>query len=339
MKMIDISSAKVASAIVHRIGNRGRDEGYTLSSTAMPKNKAVYDLLLRHYLSTITKTTEYFEFFHESDLSLNALHSFSGKIFSDPSSFVANSQNIAKHLYSTSTHPNISGGELIVILFSDIISEEYKCNALGLFRIEQKDDYLDVDEKGGNLQLKERSGISLEKIQKGAVILGGCGQVFAFDSLSQKTKYWVENFLKVSPCRTPKTCAKIAGTILKAVSNQISDPLDRLSFNQKLQENLEKSDNFSIKEIREISQNYVSEETYSGIVNALQNKSGFPISDELTLDKKSFERKTKEVMRRTSIFEGVELVITSTTSQVKNIDIQTHAQGIRATIDIVTEKK
>lgn len=336
--MIDISSAKIANAIVHRIGNKGRDEGYTLSSKPMPKNQAVHDLLLRHYLSAITKTNEYFEFFHESELSLNVLNNFSEKVFSDPASFVANSKNIAKHLYSTSIHPNISGGEFILVLFSGIISGDSKFSALGLFRIEQKEDYLDVDDQGDSIQLKERSGISLEKIQKGAVILEKNKQIFVSDSLSQKTKYWIENFLKVSPCRTPKVCAKLAGTILKSVSSQIADPLDRLNFNQRLKEDLESSNELSIGKVRDLSKLYVNEATYTGIVNALQDKSGFEISDDLVMDKKSFERHAKEVIRKTRISEGVDLMVNSALVKIQKIDIQEQSSGVRVIIDIKMEK-
>ena len=53
--MIDISSATVERVIVHRVGNKGRDEGFTLSQHETPKSDAISDLILENYLSVTVR--------------------------------------------------------------------------------------------------------------------------------------------------------------------------------------------------------------------------------------------------------------------------------------------
>lgn len=200
--MIDISSAEIAKIIVHRVGNRIREEGYSLSNQEVKRTKDIDDTFLRHYLAPLVRSNDIYGFYHESDIGLNAVYHFTNQVFAEPSSFSEQSQNIAKHLYSASTHPKISSGELIIIFFTGLIVDGVTCDALGIYRIEMKDSYLDVDDDSGAFQLIERTGISLEKMQKGALVLSTDNRVFAIDSLSQKTKYWMESFLKITPQST-----------------------------------------------------------------------------------------------------------------------------------------
>ena len=122
--MIDISSAKLTKLIVHRIGNKLRDEGFTFSEHEIDHASTLDDLLLRNYLSAGIKLGELYDFYHESDLSLNVINHFSNLIFQNSDTFAEHTKSIAKHLYSASTHPNIGGGEFISILFGDIRTED-----------------------------------------------------------------------------------------------------------------------------------------------------------------------------------------------------------------------
>ena len=240
--MFDVSSSKVDKVIVHRVGNRTREEGYTLSTQEVKRTEYLSDLLLRHYLVPLAKANDAYNFYHESDLKLNAIHSFAKQIFAESSTFGEQSQNIAKHLYSASTHSKIVGGELIIILFKGLIADGSTCDAIGIYRIETKDTYLDVKDDAGALQLIERTGISLDRIQKGALILSHDIHVLAIDSLSQNTKYWLDSFLKVAPRSTPKACARLGGTLLKAVSSKMSDPNAALELGSRISKTMQESD-------------------------------------------------------------------------------------------------
>jgi hypothetical protein len=332
--MIDISSAEVKNAIVHRVGNRVREEGYSLSTQEINRNKDIDDILLRYYLSPLAKRNDIYSFYHESDIGLNAVYHFTRQVFATPSVFNEQSQNIAKHLYSASTHPKISSGELIIVLFTGLIVDGNKSDALGIYRIESKDSYLDISDNAGAFQLIERTGISIEKMQKGALILSTDNQIFAVDTLSQKTKYWMESFLKITPKSTPKACAKVGGDLLKAISSKISDPNSALELGKRISKSIENTEKISLGDIKEISADYVDQDSLSEILNNLQEKNGFDLTNELTLDSPAFEKHVKSVTKHTRVADGITLVMSNTNASVSKVDIQQTQNGLVATIAI-----
>jgi hypothetical protein len=332
--MIDTSSAEVQKIIVHRVGNRTREEGYTLSTQEVNKTKYLGDLLLRHYLLPLANAKEAYNFYHESDIELNAIDRFAKQIFLEPSTFKGQSQNIAKHLYSASTHSKIVGGELIVILFKGLIVDGSNRDALGIYRIETRDSYLDVKDEAGALQLIERTGISLNRIQKGALILSHDIHVLAIDTLSHNTKYWLDSFLKVAPRSTPKTCAKVGGALLKAVSSKVSDPNAALELGNRLSKSIQESETISMGELKAISSAYVSQESLSGILSGLRDKSGFELSDDLALDTHYLAKNTKTVMKQTRIIDGISLVMSKANVSVSKIMVEKTPEGLQAVIDI-----
>lgn len=332
--MVDVSSAKIKKLIIHRIGNKLRDEGFTLSQKEAERTRTLDDLLLRNYLATVIRQGEEYDFYHESDLSLNTVHHFTKLIFEDNKTFKTHTQSIAKHLYSASTHPNIGGGEFIIILFEDVRTDEGREQALGLFRIEGKNDYLDVTDEGGSLHVIERLGISLDKIQKGAIAVAGGKKVYVIDSLGQKTKYWLESFLKAVPSATPKACAKVAGAFLKAVSNKVSLPADALEFGQRLQKSLSESDDLSFSEIRNISNSYLDEAEVNGILAGIRGKSGIEMVDELSINSKQLSRHARDVVTKSRIAEGINLVISNNEARVSSVAVKKTKMGITAVIEI-----
>lgn len=333
--MLEISQAKVEKVIVHQVGNKIREEGYKLSPREMEVSQPTQDLLLRYYLPVFAKMDERHEFYHESDLSLNATNRFCESVFKGQSNYVEITQNIAKQLYSSSTHPNIAAGEFIVILFRGLIIDGEESSALGLYKTEMKDDFFDVEENAGIFQLTGRTGISLQRIQKGALVLEKNNQVLVADTLSQKTKYWIENFLKVTPVTTQKSAAKIAATVLKAVASAIPNPADTFSFTQELDAVVNSGDEVFVRDIKTISEKYVAPEKYEEIMADINENTPATIKDNQMLDAKSFNRLTRNVIKKRKITEGVELQITKSAS-VKSIEITKTPGGIRAMIEIET---
>ena len=73
-----------------------------------------------------------YEFFHESNIALNEVFTYSRAIFEQENNFLEQSQNIAKHLHSVSQHPNIKSGELFIGLFENclLLNETKKSSLL-----------------------------------------------------------------------------------------------------------------------------------------------------------------------------------------------------------------
>ena len=96
--------SKIQNVTLHFVGNKVADDGIILSDTFVNIDDRLKDLLLSYYISPFT-TNEYFEFFHESELELNAVYTYVSRIFDNPDALYDQSVNLAKHLYEQSTHP------------------------------------------------------------------------------------------------------------------------------------------------------------------------------------------------------------------------------------------
>jgi hypothetical protein len=242
-------------------------------------NETLNNLILQHYLVPTIQRGDVYEFYHESDLTLNVVNHYSSIVFSDNWRFTDASISLAKHLYSASTHPNIGGGEFLTILFDDIRTSSGVEQGIGFYRIEGKSDYLDVEDKGGVIQVVDRSGISLDRIQKGAIVLSGGRRVYAIDSLSAKTKYWLDSFLKVTSSASSRACAKAAGDFIKRIAEEAERPVDAISFGKKLLNTLSESDSSSIEQIKIIAAEYVGYENVGTILENVKQNIGCDIPD------------------------------------------------------------
>lgn len=332
--MIDVSSAMIEKIIVHKVGNKIREEGYELSSHPAKLNEQINELFLRHYLLPLSTQKESYQFFHEADIELNAIQKYSSLLFNDNESFTLQTQNIAKHLYSTSSHPNISAGEVIIFLISDIRINEKAEQGLAILKIESKEEYLDITDNKDHFELVEKSGISLNKIQKGVLILSKEKKVFIIDNLSQKTKYWLDNFLKIIPQKTPEACAKLGSTILKSISNKISDVQESIALKNEIDKNLNLEKNISLKKIKEISEVYLEKQEVDKIIATAQDKVGFTLDDNLSIDSNILTKYTKNIVSRTKLKDGVNLVLTNPNLKIKNLEIYDTENGFQAVIDI-----
>ena len=203
--MIYTEYIKIKSCIVHVVGNKSADQGLLLSNETIDLDESTGKILEKYLLGQVT-TDGYYEFWHESYIALNELYSYAKRCFADNEEFVAVSQQIAKHLYSCSTHPKIKDGELCVVLFRNVIVDGVTCEALGIFKSENKDTFLKMVSKGDRTEIYSETGININKIDKAAIIFNTSEEtgywVTVIDRTNKATeaKYWTDEFLKVRPC-------------------------------------------------------------------------------------------------------------------------------------------
>lgn len=203
--MIYTEYIKIKSCIVHVVGNKSVDQGLTLTNEAIDLDESTGKILEKYLLGQVT-TDGYYEFWHESDMALNELYSYAKRCFADNEEFIAVSQQIAKHLYSCSIHPKIKDGELCVVLFRNVIVDGVTCEALGIFKSENKDTFLKMVSKGDRTEIYSETGININKLDKAAIIFNTSAEsgywVTVIDRTNKATeaKYWTDEFLKVRPC-------------------------------------------------------------------------------------------------------------------------------------------
>lgn len=307
-----------------------------MSERSAPLSEKISNLILQHYLGPTVRHGDAYEFFHESDLSLNVVRHYANKIYEDNASFVANSINIAKHLHSTLTHPNVLGGELLVLLFDDVRGNHGPEQAIGLFKVESKSAFLDITEYEGVIHVCDKSGISLEKIQKGAVILSKTKMIFAVDATSIKSKYWIDDFLKVSQENSHASCTRAAGEYIRTISGMISSPCDVALFGRELEG---KGNCSSIEAIREVAATFVGKEDACKALDTVYAKAGHRIPADIKLDKKKLYRIAKETASRIPISDGVYIYISDASIAVSAVDLKRTQQGLKALIEFTLKTR
>lgn len=333
-KKLDVSSATIDAVAVHRIGNKLREEGYLLSSKEIELTEKLKELFLRHYLLPILNTGERCVFDHPSDISLNEVRHFAAAISTSKTSFIEGTKSIAKHLYDASAHPNIGGGEFIVIQFKGIILSDHVVDGLGLFRIEAKDDFLDVRERSGDLQLIDRKGISISTIQKGALVIPKTDQVLAIDTLGQKTRYWKETFLQVKMENNSLARAKAAGALIKAVSERLQVPSEASQFVNVLQDEMADLETTTISDICKISTRFLPQTAMNEVVRGIESRTGLTLDDTASIQTQQLSKFTRDVIRKSKIADGVAIIISKADTRVSSIDIKKTSTGIRAVVEL-----
>ena len=203
--MIYTEYTKLTNCILHAVGNKSEDEGVILSDKRIELDEETSQILQKYLLGQVT-TDGYCEFWHESQLELNEVYAFVKSIFEDNTEFEEMSASVAKHLYACSTHPKIKSGELCVVYFKNIIVDTVTCDAVGLFKSENKDTFLRVVMDGGRSSIMSETGININKLDKAAIIFNTQTEsgywVTVIDRTNKATeaKYWTDDFLKVRPC-------------------------------------------------------------------------------------------------------------------------------------------
>jgi hypothetical protein len=292
----------------------------------------LHGTLLRHYLAPLAQERQAYEFYHESDIGLNAVREFARRTFERPERFIEQTHSIAKHLYSVSNHPSIAGGEVITILYRDVRVEQQPRFAIGIYKIEERESFLDVVEERGRLNLVEYRGIPV-RIQKGVLILEGAEEVFSKEAGSSVAQYWAESFLKVRPARTPVASAKAAATLLKEVNERI-DVESRLSLRHDFEQLVSDGDSLSFGSIREVGDQYLGEGGTAEILGALEARNGFSIPDDYPIEAAVLKRQARAVSREFNIMDGVSLLVANGKVRLQACGLQRTKKGARITIDL-----
>lgn len=203
--MIDVSNIEIDQMIVHKVGNKSKNEGFTVSKELYNlENEELKSALLKYFLSSF-KFDMMYQFHHEADLQMNEVYSYVNAIFKDTPSFYEQSVHLLKHLYEQSGHPQIKGGELYIVHFNHILYDNFKVDAIGIFKSENKDEYLKISEVDEDIfDLQYHQGINIRKLDKGCIIFNynaNAGFTVSLVDVSNKGNneavYWKDDFLKV----------------------------------------------------------------------------------------------------------------------------------------------
>ncbi|MFT4092918.1 MAG: nucleoid-associated protein [Niabella sp.] len=194
--------ASITHICVHKVGNQSEDECLTLSKKELAIDVEVKELLGRYFLNPF-KSEEYYQFYHDSSLTLNEVWTYVSAIFDKPEQTLIQSRHLAQHLYNQSIHPNIKGGEFYVVYFKDCQLDGVATDAIGLFKSETKEQFLKIFPVEDAFEMEHEEGININKLDKGCIIYntdkdnGFVVSVVDNTNKSAEARYWIDEFLHI----------------------------------------------------------------------------------------------------------------------------------------------
>lgn len=204
--MIDHNAAVLERLVIHLVGNKANEEGIRLSENeSVPGNEETADHLKKYFLSPFNTVQESFHLSHVSGMEFNEVFNFCSRIFEDDTTFFDQSIEIAKHLYEKSLHPKIKPGELSVCLFSRINFEGEDRRAIGIYKSENRNVFLQFNRNSSGYSVDHEMGVDVEKLDKGVLIYemekeNGFRLSIIDPQRSGDAQYWKNEFLQVKNC-------------------------------------------------------------------------------------------------------------------------------------------
>ena len=203
--MIDHSQTKILNVSAHVVGNGVNGDKLKLSEGPLEiEAEKVESLLLKYFFSAFTAPS-YHRFTSEDDnYRVNPVFNFVSAIFARPQTFHENSINIAQHLYNTTLLPTIRSGELYVAHLSGVTIEGDTMDVIGIFKAETKSSYLKLNTSSAEFKLKGETGINIQKLDKGCLILNiekdSGFRILAVDAVNKsEAQFWMNEFLCITP--------------------------------------------------------------------------------------------------------------------------------------------
>lgn len=232
--MLNHANCTINRLSVHHVGNRTNEEEIHLSKAPLDISDIELRELLLKFFEQPFKNTEFYNFtFSNGDFTLNPLYNFALQIFNEPGIFHEYSINIAKQLYEVSVHPQIKPGDLFIAHFTNIQIDNELTDALGIFKSENRHSFLKLDNVADVFLLQPESGINIEKLDKGCLIVnskkeqGFIVSIIDKSSKSAEAQYWKDNFLQLRPCSDDYHYTKDFLTIAKNfVTKQLSEEFE-----------------------------------------------------------------------------------------------------------------
>jgi len=230
--MFDFSEIQMETLVIHKVGNKLRDEGVIIAPDVYRLTDGnVEELLLKYFLSSFREKVV-FKFFHETDLHLNELYMYASNVFINKERFFEQSINILKHLYEKSSHPQVKGGEFYMAYFTGCAVNEQTVDAIGLFKTEKKDHFLKIANDRNEFRLGADQGINIKKLDKGAIIFNSESvdgyRVAIVDNVNKgnnEALYWKEEFLRLTDVQNEYFHTKNYLTICRDFAENIYGPV------------------------------------------------------------------------------------------------------------------
>lgn len=193
--MFEYKGADVAELFFQKINEEDEKNFHLIQDEFSPSEE---ETLKNIFLKPFSQSTETYEFTHAIDLDLNVLYRLSQEIHRNEK-IGDTHEGILSHLRSSSRHPNIKEGELFVIRFSNIFFQGRALDAMGIFKVERKDPFIETPDWTKEPTLLFKEGIGEKKVDKACLILFDEDPytILAYDNNSSEAVFWKNDFIQL----------------------------------------------------------------------------------------------------------------------------------------------
>ncbi len=201
--MINYVSTRLSPLSIHYIGRQADEEELYLSETDVEiQEDYLMEMILKYFLQGFKEPAFHAFTSFSGELEDNPIYTYAKEIFNDKATLHKNSQAIAQFLYNNSKHPNIKAGELMVCYLEDIMVDDELLNAIGIFKSESKDAFLQLIRNQANYSVSHDKGISLTGLDKGCLILeteqeSGYKLCVLDKANKSEAHFWTKEFLNI----------------------------------------------------------------------------------------------------------------------------------------------
>jgi hypothetical protein len=310
MSTLDFTQVELQHLITHHIGNKLRDEKYSLSTEATTIEEETKYFLLKYFLLP-AKAEEFYSFTHSVKLELNDIFSVAESIFSSPKNFISNSQDIAKLLYEQSMHPKIKEGELNIAYFSNVVLDDEVVEAIGIFKSETDVPFLKMKNQKSKFNINHDYGFEIKGVDKGCIIFNtdqhNGYKILIIDNTNKsiEAQYWKDDFLKVKPVANEfHQTNQFLGIAKDFVTKQLSEEFevskaDKIDLLNRSVEYFKTHESFDKKEFeKEVFQD-------SGMIKSFRNfDSTYREENEIEITD-NFEISPQAVKKQARVFKSV----------------------------------
>ena len=127
------------------------------------------------------------------------------KIFENPENLYDKSIELARRLLENSDNSNIKSGDFFTVFFEDCVLDDEIVEVIGLFKADQNNTFLKIYNDNDVFSVDSQEGISVNKIDKGALIFNTEKEngfvIFSIDNTSKNSaaQFWNKSFLGLKP--------------------------------------------------------------------------------------------------------------------------------------------
>lgn len=227
--MFTTEITKLKTVCLHHIGSHNLDEGIILSNDVLKIDADSTRNLMTYCFSSFKEDNTY-NFYNDLGLSYNEAYGCIKAVFENPQNILEQSKYMAKFLYDTSNHPNIKSGDFIMAYFTDCEIGGVMTDAVGLFKSENTESFLNVVCDANDASITSMHGLGLKHVDKAALVFnvnqedGYTLAVIDNTNGKNEAKYWIDGFLHVRLCTDDYLHTQTMMSAVKSYfSKQMSD--------------------------------------------------------------------------------------------------------------------